>query len=183
MNVNMGCGRCARSGFRSSNLLTRTCGHTQNIQGTELQIFRPRTDSKIVPEPLQEINKRGARLSQFWREKVSLLVEPGVRRDHLANERTFLSWLRTSLAFSMTGIFTTQLFILQSPRLPHMNLGFFVLGVPLGSLCQAAALVNSIIGAYRFWRLQNALVSGKACTGGWEIVFIGALTALVSAGQ
>lgn len=155
----------------------------QNVEGTELQTFPTRTDSEILRNPLHENAKREARLSHFWREKVSLLVEPRARRDHLANERTFLSWLRTSLALSMTGIFTTQLFILQSPRLPYMNLGFFVLGVPLGSLCQAAALVNSFIGAYRFWRLQNAMVSGKACAGGWEIVFIGTLIALVSTGQ
>lgn len=35
-------------------------------------------------------------------------------RDHLANERTFLAWLRTSLAFASIGVAVTQFFRLQS---------------------------------------------------------------------
>lgn len=37
-----------------------------------------------------------------------------VARDHLANERTFLAWLRTSLAFASIGVAVTQFFRLQS---------------------------------------------------------------------
>lgn len=37
-----------------------------------------------------------------------------VARDHLANERTFLAWLRTSLAFASIGIAVTQFFRMQS---------------------------------------------------------------------
>ncbi|PGH11562.1 hypothetical protein AJ79_04820 [Helicocarpus griseus UAMH5409] len=37
-----------------------------------------------------------------------------VARDHLALERTFLAWLRTSLAFASIGIAVTQLFRLNS---------------------------------------------------------------------
>ncbi|KAJ9268776.1 hypothetical protein DTO212C5_5194 [Paecilomyces variotii] len=37
-----------------------------------------------------------------------------VARDHLALERTFLAWLRTSLAFASIGIAITQLFRLNS---------------------------------------------------------------------
>ncbi|EFQ97112.1 hypothetical protein MGYG_00154 [Nannizzia gypsea CBS 118893] len=37
-----------------------------------------------------------------------------VARDHLALERTFLSWLRTSLAFASIGIAVTQLFRLNT---------------------------------------------------------------------
>merc|ERR1712080_585743 len=37
-----------------------------------------------------------------------------VARDHLALERTFLAWLRTSLALASIGIAVTQLFRLPS---------------------------------------------------------------------
>ncbi|KAK9900860.1 hypothetical protein P389DRAFT_18668 [Cystobasidium minutum MCA 4210] len=37
-----------------------------------------------------------------------------VARDHLANERTFLAWMRTSLALSSIGVAITQLFRLTS---------------------------------------------------------------------
>jgi uncharacterized membrane protein YidH (DUF202 family) len=152
-----------------------------NVEGTELDTYPTHADSEASPEPVQESSGQRAPPKQFWRREISLLVEPQACRDHLANERTFLSWLRTSLALSMMGVFTTQLFILQSPRLPHMNLSFFVLGVPLGSLCQAAALVNIITGAYRFWRHQSAMIKGEACAGGWEILLIGILIILVGA--
>jgi uncharacterized membrane protein YidH (DUF202 family) len=122
-------------------------------------------------------------LNALWRREVSIRVETRASRDHLANERTFLAWLRTSIALSMIGILTTQLFTLQATRLPDMNLSFFVLGVPLGSVCQAAALFNIIIGAHRFWRHQKTIVTGRACAGGWEILLIGGLVTIVSAAR
>ncbi|CRG89614.1 hypothetical protein PISL3812_06653 [Talaromyces islandicus] len=44
-----------------------------------------------------------------------------VARDHLALERTFLAWLRTSLAFASIGIAVTQLFRLNSSISPGSN--------------------------------------------------------------
>ncbi len=155
--------------------------HLPYAEGTELDAYPTRTDPGSSLEPIRGSRIWKAWLRDLWLKKVSVLVEPQACRDHLANERTFLAWLRTSLALSMMGIFTTQLFILQAGRLPYMNVSFFVLGVPLGSLCQAAALMNILIGAYRFWRLQSAMVNGRACAGGWELMLIGGLLALVSA--
>lgn len=154
--------------------------HLPYAEGTELDAYPTRTDSRSFPEPVLGDKTRKAWLRDLWQTEVSVLVEPRACRDHLANERTFLAWLRTSVALSMMGIFTTQLFILQASHLPNMNLSFFVLGVPLGSLCQAAALMNMFIGAYRFWRHQSAMVKGQACAGGWELLLIGGLVALVS---
>jgi uncharacterized membrane protein YidH (DUF202 family) len=45
---------------------------------------------------------------------VSLENKGSVARDHLALERTFLAWLRTSLAFASIGIAVTQLFRLNT---------------------------------------------------------------------
>lgn len=44
---------------------------------------------------------------------VTLENKGSVARDHLALERTFLAWLRTSLAFASIGIAVTQLFRLN----------------------------------------------------------------------
>ncbi|KAH8175955.1 hypothetical protein LIA77_04373 [Sarocladium implicatum] len=56
-----------------------------------------------------------------WGEKVfkrfysvELENKGSVARDHLALERTFLAWLRTSLAFASIGIAVTQLFRLNT---------------------------------------------------------------------
>ncbi len=177
-----------RAGAESGNLtrifvssVAHIDSHLPCAEGTELDAYPTRTDSGSSPEPTRGSRIRKAWWRDVWLKEVSVLVEPRACRDHLANERTFLAWLRTSLALSMMGIFTTQLFILQVTRLPHMNVSFFVLGVPLGSLCQVAALMNIIIGAYRFWRLQSAMVNGRACAGGWELLLIGGLMVLVSA--
>lgn len=55
---------------------------------------------------------------------LELQNEGSVARDHLASERTFLAWLRTSLSLVSIGIAVTQLFQLpslvgtQSPKHP-----------------------------------------------------------------
>ena len=157
--------------------------HASNAEGTELAAYPTPTISETFSEPLEKSRDRKAFLKNLWPKQISLLVELRVRRDHLANERTFLAWLRTSLALSMTGIFTTQFFVLQTTHPSQTTMSFFLLGVPLGSLCQAAALINVVVGACRFWRHQNAMMKGRACTGGWEILLIGGLIALVSACQ
>ncbi|PWZ02515.1 hypothetical protein BCV70DRAFT_214069 [Testicularia cyperi] len=45
---------------------------------------------------------------------LELLNEGSVARDHLASERTFLAWLRTSLSLVSIGIAITQLFQIPS---------------------------------------------------------------------
>lgn len=162
--------------FRDRHAMTPS----PHAEATELDAYPTHADPKLSPDPVRKHSNRLAPITTFWRKEISFLVEAQARRDHLANERTFLGWFRNSMALSMLGIFCAQLFTLQSAHPPDMNMSFFVLGVPLGSLCQAAALVNILVGAHRFWRLQSALVNGKACSGGWEILFIGGLTALVS---
>jgi uncharacterized membrane protein YidH (DUF202 family) len=97
-----------------------------------------------------------------------------------ALERTFLGYLRTSLILVMTGVLTAQLFRLQHAANPSKHFGFYVVGRPLSILFIGMAIVVVLIGAYRFWKLQNALIRGKAYTGGWEVLLIMVLSILVS---
>jgi hypothetical protein len=73
----------------------------------------------------------------------------------------------------MIGITVTQLFRLQHSPTPSAVFGFYVLGKPLGCLCQGGAIYCLLIGVFRSWRLQNAMVRGKAITGGIELVALG----------
>lgn len=91
-----------------------------------------------------------------------------------------MSYLRTSLALSSLGVAVAQLFRLQHSPTPNLVFGFFVLGKPLACLCQGAAMVTLSIGAYRSWRLQNAIVRNKAVSGGFEILLIGLGALMVS---
>ena len=98
--------------------------------------------------------------------------------NQTALERTYLGYLRTSLAFAIIGIVIAQLFRLQKSPTPNLRMGFFVLGIPLACVCLGASMVITTLGAYRFWKQQNAMARGKVHVGGWEINFI-AGTALV----
>jgi uncharacterized membrane protein YidH (DUF202 family) len=90
-----------------------------------------------------------------------------------ALERTFLGYLRTSLALSMIGVTVAQLFRLQHTPSPNTIFGFYVLGKPLACICQGSAIYSLLLGAYRSWRHQHAMVRGKAIAGGLEVFLLG----------
>lgn len=121
-----------------------------------------------------------------------LSSSPNLADNPIALERTFLSYLRTSLALSMIGVTTAQLLYVPHPTLcclgicslashsrlqhvPHPNttFGFYMIGKSLACTCQGAAIYLLMIGAFRTWRCQNALVRGKAIYGGFEIILLG----------
>lgn len=94
-----------------------------------------------------------------------------VARDHLALERTFLAWLRTSLSFASIGIAVTQLFRLntaleeRSGMHPAPNPTGAVhlrqLGKPLGATFLGVAIVVLVMGGRRYFESQYWIVRGK----------------------
>jgi uncharacterized membrane protein YidH (DUF202 family) len=119
-------------------------------------------------------------LVRQWERNVYIKVPVEKRRDHLALERTYLGYLRTSLALSMVGVIVAQLFRLQSSELPGGEIGYFVLGVPLAACFIGGSVVVILLGAVRFWRQQTAMVKGKVWAGGWEVLGIMCTGILVS---
>lgn len=139
---------------------------------------------------------------EWWGRHVSVKVDVAKRRDHLgmyfnhaiesvisltdalgsvhaALERTFLGYVRTSVALSMAGVTISQLFRLQHSLAPNTVFGYYVAGEPLAGCFISASIVVVLLGAIRFWRQQNAMVRGKVWAGGWEIVLIMVLSILV----
>jgi uncharacterized membrane protein YidH (DUF202 family) len=69
-----------------------------------------------IPQDIDEEEKKESWLRKIADKCGSITLENkgSVARDHLALERTFLAWLRTSLAFASIGIAVTQLFRLNT---------------------------------------------------------------------
>ena len=79
-------------------------------QPTQIDVPSPPTSSNSSQDLKQPWYRRLGHSFQ----SISLENKGSVARDHLALERTFLAWLRTSLAFSSIGIAITQLFRLNT---------------------------------------------------------------------
>ncbi|KAK5170453.1 uncharacterized protein LTR77_005041 [Saxophila tyrrhenica] len=72
-------------------------------------------------QPLPDVDGETSEESESWWKvfvdkygSVELENKGSIARDHLALERTFLAWLRTSLSFASIGIAVTQLFRLNT---------------------------------------------------------------------
>jgi uncharacterized membrane protein YidH (DUF202 family) len=104
----------------------------------------------------------------------SLVLEnkSSVARDHMANERTFLAWLRTSLSFVTIGVGVTQLFRLENKSTKvDINNSTVLLtddksgkgkaidkyGKPLGLIFIILGILTLLMGFVRFYQVQHML--------------------------
>ncbi|KAI0793030.1 hypothetical protein BC629DRAFT_1242195, partial [Irpex lacteus] len=81
-----------------------------------------------------------------------------VARDHLASERTFLAYMRTSLTIASTGVALVQLFTI-SAETTNKHLEKF--SRPLGAVIIVIGLGVLFLGLVRYFTIQNALVGGN----------------------
>ncbi|KAF7952801.1 hypothetical protein EAE96_006027 [Botrytis aclada] len=116
--------------------------------------------------------KRSGRIGKWWKRmmdeygSIELENKGSVARDHLALERTFLAWLRTSLAFASIGIAITQLFRLNTststtpaPSEPKSSLRH--LGKPLGATFVGISILMLSVGFHRYFEGQFYIIRGK----------------------
>lgn len=96
-------------------------------------------------------------------------------------ERTFLAWLRTSLAFASIGVAVTQLFRLNTTisdgNKDSENATLRRLGKPLGSAFLGISILTLLLGARRYFHGQEWVIKGKFPASRGTIILI-ALVAL-----
>lgn len=63
-------------------------------------------------------------------------------RDHLANERTYLAWMRTAIALLGFGVVIVRLRAFQIPLLPHPGIGW-KLGLSFSLIGLATVLLST----------------------------------------
>jgi putative membrane protein len=92
-------------------------------------------------------------------------------RTHLANERTFLAWLRTGLSLVAVGLATAQF-------LGRAGTDDFPVATVLAVLLVAGGTVMSAVGGWRFVRSGRAIEDGTFVPRTGAIVFAVAFAAL-----
>ncbi|CAG8531877.1 11744_t:CDS:2 [Gigaspora rosea] len=112
----------------------------------------------------------------------SLVLEnkASVARDHLANERTFLAWLRTSLSFISIGIAITQLFRLtggssDSHKDDKVGKGLGIAFIVLG-------IIFLGFGLFRYFNSQQLMTQGHFPASRGSVILGSVLTVLTLAG-
>jgi len=99
-------------------------------------------------------------------------------RDHLASERTFLAYVRTSLSLASTGVALVQLFTvadltsrtantLQSEASKRVQ----KFARPLGVTTVAMALIMLGIAVYRYFLIQGALPGNMFPVARFSVIF------------
>ena len=87
------------------------------------------------------------------------MIDPMEDLIYIANERTYLAWLRTSLSFASIGVAITQLFRLSTtiqPGTPPQGYADLRrLGRPLGATFVGIAVLVLALGVHRYPHLRS----------------------------
>ncbi|KAJ1830556.1 hypothetical protein LPJ73_008252 [Coemansia sp. RSA 2703] len=90
-----------------------------------------------------------------------------VARDHLANERTYLAWIRTSLSLVTVGVAIRQLYRVaidlgsDANAEPPDEQSDSLAGKALGVSFVLLAILFVLVGLYRYFRAQHLMTAGS----------------------
>jgi putative membrane protein len=110
---------------------------------------------------------------------------PNLARDHLANERTFLAWVRTGVAGVAFGfaigrfaVAIRQWMQIQGRVAPSSS----GLSVWFGAATMIAGVLVCVLGLVRYRRTREQLESGNFQPAGFIIDLVGIVVALLGLG-
>ena len=137
----------------------------------ESQELEPQPESKLKSEhrPQKNSSYVSSLLLSIWFNKyfkfqIILKNENSVARDHMANERTLLSYIRTSLTFLIFGIGFLQFYTIES-KLSSIsssivvNIDYYL--KPIGLIFFILSLITLLFGIFRFLQIQFYLINNN----------------------
>jgi putative membrane protein len=101
-------------------------------------------------------------------------------RDHLANERTFLAWVRTGVSIVVFGfaIGRFAIAIRQFLELQGRASTTAGLSVWFGTIAILAGVLLTLAGLFRYRQTRRQIEAGSFAPAGFIIDLVGSLTAL-----
>lgn len=105
--------------------------------------------------------------------------------DHLANERTFLAWVRTSIAVLGLGFvvakFSVWLRELSARLNEPVQASHTRLSLPLGVVMMALGGLLAVIAAWRYRRVRAAIERGEPAAGGHTVALVAVMVVAITA--
>lgn len=143
------------------------------------------TTAMAAPQPTTAASTSTPR-SRVWK-RLGLSRGPHIHRvpmkaarDHLANERVFLAYVRTGCALANFAIAILQLYRLNERPAPNGALSDYDLGIPFAALTLFLAIAVTLAGTWRFFVCQDAMARKKEIvTSGTAVSVLIPLTVLV----
>ena len=85
-------------------------------------------------------------------EKISQAkrLNPSRTRDHLANERTYLAWMRTAVSLMGFGVVILRLRAFQPPSLPRPGFGW-----KLGLIFSLVGLLTVLLSTWQYFTVRR----------------------------
>ncbi|KAI5959167.1 uncharacterized protein KGF55_005510 [Candida pseudojiufengensis] len=134
--------------------------------------------------------------SNFFKWEIIIKNSGSTARDHLANERTLLSWIRTSIIFITFGIGFLQFYRLESKSncinisepISQQNLNdlnstsslydkntvnlISKLSKPIAPICVIMGFLTFLFGIWRYLKCQIYLIEGLFPATRWFLIFL-----------
>jgi len=97
-------------------------------------------------------------------------------QQHLANERTYLAWIRTAISITGVGFLTTSLhFTIKISSTPYINTLVIILGI----FACVIGVTTSVLSTIQYTRKRKEIASGIFIPSNQSILFVSTLFSLL----
>jgi putative membrane protein len=154
----------------------RFCSERKNVAADEVIRVHDQAAAGILPEARVACYPRDGTVAtgmkheekQATKENESphATISPDKQAaEYLANERTFLAWVRTSIAVISMGFVVTKFSIWLHELAVHLNPGAaprrIGASLPIGVTLMALGGILVALAARRYWVVNRSIVSGR----------------------